>query len=112
MTTSAKKGNETASAETFKASLRRTSPPPGLSHALSALWHAAKGDWTKAHDLAQEQDDAAGAWVHAYLHRVERDPSNADYWYREAGRQRPASSLEDEWSDIVAALLRKAQDKS
>jgi hypothetical protein len=92
-------------AKAFKTTLDRASPPDGLSKALAALWHAAKGDWNKAHDLAQAQDDESGAWVHAYLHRVEGDLSNADYWYRQAGRKRSKATLDAEWEAIAAALL-------
>jgi hypothetical protein len=91
-------------AAALRASLDRASPPKGASKAVAALWHAAKGDWKTAHDLAQEQDDEAGAWVHAYLHRVEGDLPNADYWYGQAGRKRPRSSLVDEWDEIAGAL--------
>ena len=90
----------------FQASLSRSSPPPGLDLALTALWWEARGDWDKAHECAQEQDDPAGAWVHAYLHRKEGDLSNADYWYRRAGRTRPAGTLDAEWRAIVSALLK------
>jgi hypothetical protein len=38
----------------------------------------AKGDWHLAHQYAQKQADAEGAWAHAYLHRVEGDLSKAD----------------------------------
>jgi hypothetical protein len=89
----------------FKASLSGAAPPAGLDRALAALWHAAKGDWTKAHELAQEQDDATGAWVHAYLHRVEGDQSNAGYWYRRAGKPHARAALETEWEEIARALL-------
>ena len=63
--------------EAFKGSLGEASPPAGASRALQALWHEARGDWDQAHRLAQAQGDAAGAWVHASLHRVEGDPANA-----------------------------------
>ena len=89
----------------FKASLAETAPPPGLSDALQGLWHDAKGDWDEAHHCAQRQDDAAGAWVHAYLHRVEGDLSNADYWYRRAGKPASRAPLEAEWTEIAVALL-------
>ena len=89
----------------FKASLAQNAPPADLSRVLQALWHAAKGDWHKAHALAQAQNDAAGAWVHAYLHRVEGDLSNAAYWYRRAGRPQSEARLEAEWDEIAAALL-------
>ncbi len=89
----------------FKASLTADAPPPGLGRGLEALWHAAKGDWHKAHELAQAEDDASGAWVHAYLHRVEGDLSNAAYWYRRAGKPQSQARLEAEWDEIAGALL-------
>jgi hypothetical protein len=91
--------------KTFQDSLAAAAPPAGLSHALQALWHAAKGDWNAAHEQAQAQEDAAGAWVHAYLHRWEGDQSNAAYWYRRAGKPVAGESLEAEWEAIVQALL-------
>ena len=89
----------------FKQSLDRDAPRAGLERALAALWHEAKGDWDGAHRLAQSQKDAAGAWVHAYLHRVEGDPSNAAYWYRRAGKQMPSVPLAEEWEEVAGALL-------
>lgn len=76
----------------------------GLPPLLAAMWCDAQGDWDGAHRIAQEQHTAAGAWVHAYLHRKEGDLANADYWYRRAGRARPEAPLEEEWAAIVAAL--------
>lgn len=96
-------------AEEFKRSLTNDSPANDLTPALKALWWDAKGDWEKAHDHAQEQDDKAGAWVHAYLHRKEGDLTNADYWYEKAARTRPVASLGEEWVAIVRALLTAAQ---
>jgi hypothetical protein len=89
----------------FRASLEADAPPQGAPLALQALWHDAKGDWDAAHARAQEQDDAAGAWVHAYLHRKEGDFANAGYWYRRAGRPAANEALEAEWETIVGALL-------
>jgi hypothetical protein len=51
------------------------------------------------------QDDADGAWVHAYLHRVEGDLANAGYWYRRAGKPASQAPLRDEWATIAKALL-------
>ncbi len=89
----------------FKASLDRDAPPAGLSPALEALWCEAKGDWRQAHRLAQQQRDQTGAWVHAYLHRVEGDTGNAGYWYRRAGKPQSSAPLKQEWEAIVSALL-------
>ncbi len=89
----------------FKQSLDRDAPPAGLERALAALWREAKGDWDAAHRLAQGQDDADGAWVHAYLHRVEGDLPNAGYWYRRAGKPPSSAPLKREWDEIAGALL-------
>ncbi len=89
----------------FEKSLSLGEPPEGLSLAARALWWDAKGDWHKAHECAQQQDDAVGAWVHAYLHRKEGDAANAAYWCRRAGKPQAARSLAEEWRAIVRALL-------
>ena len=91
--------------EEFKATLALDFPPQGLSGAVQALWYVANNDWDRAHKLAQNQDDGAGAWVHAHLHRVEGDLRNAGYWYRRADRPECAGPLEAEWDDIAAAIL-------
>lgn len=92
--------------KTFKTSINHDAPPEGIAHALQALWHEAKGDWRRAHKLAQAQDGATGAWVHAYLHRVEGDNANAAYWYRRAGKPESPTTLNEEWDEIASALLR------
>jgi hypothetical protein len=70
----------------FELSLERDEAPAFATPLLQALWHGLRGDWTAAHEIAQAHDDAAGAWVHAWLHRIEGDHANAAYWYRRAGR--------------------------
>ena len=89
----------------LRATLASSAPPPALRGALLALWHDARGDWDMAHRVAQDVDDASGAWVHAYLHRKEGDESNAAYWYRRAGKPIARGSLDEEWTGIAAALL-------
>ena len=54
----------------FERSLEDTAPPEELSKPLQALWQEAKGAWDEAHTLAQVDKGPAGAWVHAYLHRL------------------------------------------
>ena len=90
----------------FNNSLQAPAPPTGLSLALQGLWHDAKGDWNAAHNCAQDQDDAEGAWVHAYLHRKEGDLGNAGYWYRRASQPIATDSLDAEWTRIASALLQ------
>jgi hypothetical protein len=89
----------------FQLSQNQSTPPSGLSLALQALWFDAKGDWEKAHDLAQRDGGSSGDWVHAYLHRKEGDASNARYWYNRAGKPVYSGSLEDEWAAISDTLL-------
>ena len=89
----------------FRASLKAPAPPPGLSPSLQALWRDAKGDWNGAHELAQADEGGAGDWVHAYLHRKEGDVGNASYWYRRARKPVANGPLEEEWAEIVTALL-------
>jgi hypothetical protein len=96
---------ETMTLEQFEASLEKPSPPARLGPLQQALWHEAKGDWQRAHELAQDVDDAEGAWVHAYLHRVEGDLANAGYRYRRAGKPASQQPLPDEWTTIVRSLL-------
>lgn len=92
--------------EEFRESLKDISPPTGLSPALLALWHDARGEWEHAHRIAQDDPSSAGSWIHAYLHRKEGDPGNAGYWYRRCGRTAPpeGTPLETEWERIARTL--------
>ena len=92
----------------FKASLGDAKPADGLAPPLAALWWAGKGDWDAAHKIVMNEDTADAAWVHAYLHRVEGDLSNAGYWYRRAGRPEAKDTLDAEWQRIVDALGGRA----
>jgi len=91
----------------FQLSQSQSTPPSGLSLALQSLWFDAKGDWNTAHELAQEEGESSGDWVHAYLHRKEGDASNTRYWYARAGKPVYSGSLEEEWARISEALLAK-----
>ncbi len=90
--------------DAFRASLTAPAPPAGTSLARQALWWDAKGDWDGAHRCAMADDSAAGAAVHAYLHRKEGDLANAGYWYRRAGRPVFDGPLEAEWERLAASL--------
>jgi len=91
--------------DAFCASLAAAAPPAGLSLALQGLWWDGHGDWQRAHQCAQDQDDRIGAAVHAYLHRKEGDLANAGYWYARAGRAMPQGPLADEWRALAVELL-------
>jgi len=90
----------------FRRSLSATDPPPGLTHALTGLWWDAKGDWTRAHESAQQDEGPDASWVHAYLHRKEGDQSNAAYWYSRAHKPVCRDLLDAEWTAIVITLLK------
>lgn len=90
---------------TFERSLDEPAAPEGLSRPLLALWQEAQGEWDAAHSLAHADKGPDGAWVHAYLHRVEGDLRNAGYWYWRAGRPAAEGALRDEWRAIATALL-------
>ena len=80
-------------------------PPVELVDTLKSLWWDKKGDWDRAHTIAQAIPTVQGSAVHAYLHREEGVLWNADYWYRRAGRPRPAIALEEEWRELVEEIL-------
>ena len=89
----------------FRKSLGQPNPPAELTLALAGLWWNAKGDWTRAHESAQQDEGIEGSWVHAYLHRKEGDQGNAAYWYSRAGKPACRELLNAEWLSIVRALL-------
>lgn len=79
-------------------------PPPAFSPEQQVLWHARRGDWEQAHDIAQDIATPDGSWLHAYLHRQEGDLGNAAYWYHRADQPVPSSelSLDQEWEKLAA----------
>jgi len=90
----------------FISSLSKEMPPKGIQEQLKALWYDGKGNWQKAHDIADGPSDQLSARVHAYLHRKEGDQWNADYWYRRASEPKPDISLEAEWEMLVKRILK------
>jgi len=89
----------------FIASINNDQPIAELSETLTSLWWDKKGDWDKAHAIAQDIPTRQGSAVHAYLHREEGVLWNADYWYSRAGRPRPDIPLEKEWKQLVEEML-------
>jgi hypothetical protein len=86
--------------------LRDASPPEGLSDEARALWHAKKGNWDKAHEIAQDIHTPMGSWIHALLHLIEGDIGNAGYWYAKAGKPaRGRSEIDPEWQTIAQEIL-------
>ena len=90
----------------FMQSIKENTPPEGLSESLKAMWYARKENWDKAHNIAQSISTELGSWIHAYLHRVEGDLSNADYWYKRAGKPQFQGSTEAEADEIVNSIFK------
>ena len=78
-----------------------------IGEALTCL---ATGDWNRAHELVQDDPSPEAAWVHAHLHRLEGDLSNARYWYRRAGRAEATGGLDEE-RQAITQLLAGASGK-
>jgi len=95
----------------FKVSLSGAAPASQLAPPLAGLWWAAKGDWDQAHKIVQDDPSREAAWVHAYLHRVEGDLSNAGYWYRRAGKPVANGPLQAEWESIASTLTASAEPR-
>ena len=67
---------------------------------------AAHEDWEGAHNIAQDIDSSAGSRIHGYLHWVEGNLRQADYWYHQTGVNRPNTGLEEESRNITTQLLQ------
>jgi hypothetical protein len=78
-----------------------------MSLALVAKY-LTQGEWEKAHELAQADDSALGAWAHGIVHLQEGDLANARYWYGRA--RRPFPSPVDIPAEVaaLAGALEKA----
>ena len=96
--------------DAFRESVTGISPPDDARPALQALWWAAKGEWDHAHKVCQQHEDSDDVnWVHAHLHRKEGDLNNARGWYKRAGKPVSTVSVQEEWSELTAALLARQQ---
>ena len=91
---------------TYEEFIAQQKPSDELSPYLTALWHERHGDWQRAHEIVQDIETLEASVIHAYLHRVEGDMSNAKYWYAQAHRRADMSlSLADEWEQLVREML-------
>ncbi|RFC66400.1 hypothetical protein DYI37_02865 [Fulvimarina endophytica] len=62
------------------------------------------GDWDKAHEIVQADCSREAAWIHAHLHRIEGDQTNANYWYNRANRPKNFGTIEEERAEIKRGL--------
>lgn len=91
--------------DAFIQSVKAGELPETSSIYLETLWYAGSGNWNNAHELIQDEPGKDAALLHAYLHRVEGDQWNADFWYRKAGEKSPSTGLEEEWQTLVKRYL-------
>lgn len=93
-------------AELKASAARDTAPPAGLTNEARALWLCQAGQWEAAHTIAQDIHTPLGSWIHALLHLVEGDESNARYWFARAA-QSPVGpdAIDSEWERIALAAL-------
>ena len=96
----------------FLDSLKTGTHPAAAVPLLRAVWHGLRGDWEAAHHIAQEDTSQEGAWVHAWLHRIEGDFANAQYWYLQARRDPAEADLREEGTTIAAFLLKRGKSGS
>jgi hypothetical protein len=92
--------------ELATSALSDAAPAATLSAEAQALWHAKKGNWHEAHEIAQDIHTPMGSWIHALLHLIEGDIGNAGYWYAKARKpvRRPAE-IDAEWNAIAREVL-------
>lgn len=94
-------------AELAASAERDTEPGASLSDEARALWHAKKGNWEEAHNIAQEIHTPMGSWIHALLHLIEGDQGNANYWFRLAGKpSRNPGDIETLWDEIALEIFQ------
>lgn len=75
---------------------------------LKAVRFARNNEWTQAHEIAQKFDHVPIAnWLHAVLHKIEGDASNARYWYRQSPVR--YEDFEDTGSELQA-IERQLRD--
>jgi hypothetical protein len=43
------------------------------------------GCWDASHDLTNDDESPEGCYLHAIIHRIEPNPANSAYWWRQLG---------------------------
>ena len=84
---------------------KESEPSEKLSGIHLAIWYAITDNWDMAHNIVQDINSETAFWIHAYLHRVEGDIVNADYWYNLANKKSSSKSLESELNDIIKSVF-------
>lgn len=78
---------------------------------IRALDLAQSGDWDAAHRIVQHYEtDPLACWLHAVLHKIEPDESNARYWYRRSGG-RDYADFSDPEAELAAIRVAGAASR-
>lgn len=89
-----------------QSALTDPAPPDGLPREAQTLWLIKAKRWEEAHNIAQDITTRTGSWLHALLHLIEGDTSNAAYWFARAQRPTvPPSEIDAEWDRLAALIL-------
>lgn len=73
---------------------------------ITAVDLAIAGQWDDAHSACQSMEGEKTAdWLHAVLHKIEGDESNARYWYRRSGQNFESWSDPQEELKAIKAVL-------
>ena len=78
------------------------SPKEALSGLLLLI-----GSWDESHQVAQDLTSIEGQYWHVIAHRIEPDPGNAAYWFRQTGQHPIFPALHA----CAAEILEKAETK-
>ncbi len=73
---------------------------------------AREESWDEAHKLVQQYSDELSCLIHAYLHRVDGNIINAQYWYNRVGVDMPNNNLEDELNRLYEMTGKPKKDHS
>ena len=91
--------------EDFIKLTKESEPSDKLAEIHLAIWYAVKDNWDMAHKIVQDINTKTASWIHAYLHRVEGDIGNAQYWYNRAKKESSSESFETELNDIIKSVF-------
>ena len=84
---------------------KESEPSDKLDGVHLAIWYAVKDNWDRAHKIVQDINTETAFWIHAYLHRLEGDITNTNYWYNRARKEPSSESLESELNDIIKSVF-------
>jgi hypothetical protein len=80
----------------FKSLCQKDKCPAAINRLLQALWYDVRGGWDATQRIVRNIPGDDGTRILAYLHRKEGDLTYASYWYGQASRTKPDTSLTTE----------------